>query len=202
MSLMISKGSGALVIPPAAIGEHNAVCCEVYDRGMQDTKFGKKRQIWIVWQVEERIEGTGNPDFDGKRKEIRRLYNWTLGEDSNLLNDLESWRGEAFTDDDYDENDQFDITKVEGAQATLKIAEWSKPDKNGRQYANLPKIGGVLPANYLKTLPPNTMEAEDYVLLDQRQNTDFPPSDEQGSAAGGTQAQTKAGGKTKRDMPF
>lgn len=44
---------------PAPQGLHHAVCCDVVDLGVQETKFGKKEMLQIRWQLEERMEGNG-----------------------------------------------------------------------------------------------------------------------------------------------
>jgi hypothetical protein len=70
-------------IPPASLGMHRAVCCQVVDRGLVNTQYGTKHKGWFIFQVEELIEGTDS-DFDGKRKEVRIGFNNTLARRSTL----------------------------------------------------------------------------------------------------------------------
>lgn len=203
MAIMIDKGGDFTKIEPSKVGAHHGVCCEVSDRGIMDTKFGQKRKICLVFQVAERIEGTGNPDIDGRRKEIRRYYNATTGQGSDLRRDLESWRGEPLSDADFNDNGQFDVEKVTGVQATIIVTGWTEPDEKQRQY---PILGAVLPPDDFAAVKrlghklegANDLEPEGYIPIDERQgNADFPPHDDAGaaSAAGAATAAGKAGAK-------
>lgn len=191
-ALMIPKSGDFVAIDPPAKGAHHAICCEVYDRGMVEDKFGgtgTKHKIWLVFRVNELIEGTDS-EFDGKWKEVRISRNWALGPKSWLRQLLESWRGEPLTDDDF-ENGGFNIRKVEGVQATIVVGSWSDPDENGRQWANdvsvLPAVYEPADAKRLKIniAGVNEMTCDGYVTIDERkkETTDFPPKEVSKSAA-------------------
>lgn len=198
MSLMVAKGNDTKIDPPK-IGAHHAVCCEVYDRGIMKTDFGPKRKVWLVFRVNEIIEGTDS-EFDGKYKEVRVNCNLALGPRTTLRKHLESWRGEPLSDDDFDENGQFDLLKLEGVQATLVVGSWSDPDDNDRQWAN--DINILPPEDSTVQLSgSNEMDTTDYLPIDERKKraTDFPPPDEPGNKGSGQKSSSKGG---KKPAPF
>lgn len=185
----IVKGSGSDFpnIPPAKLGAHNAVLCEVYDRGqVQDKSFGGKsgtrHKAWLIFQVEELITGTGG-DFDGKRKEVRITFNvGTLDPRSTIRQVLESWRGGPLSQEEVD--DGFDVEKLVGVPALIIVGTHSKPDANGRCYAN---VSGVNP-------PEKQLEIVGYVPIDERKKGE--EEEESDLAAGAT------GGKAQGKVPF
>ena len=195
----IPTGGDFVPIDPPKVGAHHGICCEVHYEGIKDTKFGKKRKIALIFWVNEKIEGTDS-EFDGKWKEIRIFYNWSLSPNSRLRGDLESWRGDPITDDDLDEQGRFDIKKCEGAPATVIVGSWSEPNEKGRQYANDVTL---LPADSdkVKLDGLNEMTTDGYVPVDERvkEATDFPPKDDAGSKGSGQKSGSKGG---KKPAPF
>jgi hypothetical protein len=115
---------------PAPVGLHRAVCCDVVELGMIETKFGKKEKIEIAWQIDELME-------DGNRFKVIKWYNKTLHPEGNLCKDLESWRGRAFTEQ---EVSGFDLEKLLGANCQLNVVH--KTTDRGT-FAN---VSAVLPA--------------------------------------------------------
>src|SRR6185295_3766959 len=79
---------------PAPEGLHNAVCVDVVDLGIVDTKFGKKEQIRLCWELDPATAGTLD---DGRRFLIQKTYTPSLLEKAALNKDLKAWRGRAFT---------------------------------------------------------------------------------------------------------
>lgn len=161
-------------IPPASLGLHRGVCCEVYDRGLVDTKHGRKHKGWFVFQVEELIDLEGT-DYHGKRKEVRVPFNLTLGKKSTLRQVLESWRGQALSAEEI--ADGFDLDVVVGVSALLNVGSHSEPDEGGRQYANvatvLPPVGKDGRKGDAWSIKPL-----DYVPLAERGSRDDEPDDE------------------------
>lgn len=177
---LVVKGSGDFPnIPPATLGAHNAVCCEVYDRGVvKDSTWGDKRKGWLVFQLEEVIQGTGT-DFDGMRREVRYSFNLTgLGPKSTIRKALESWRGGPLLQEEID--DGFDLAVLEGVSALVVIGSHSQPDQNGRVYAN---ISGINP-------PQKKLDPLDYVPIDERKQQQATGGTTTGSGAGETEGVT------------
>ena len=77
--------------PP--IGWQRAVCDDVHDLGVIETKFGLKHQVEFLWELEARRE-------DGRRWLVSRRFNPSLGDTSTLRKFLEVWQGYAFTRDE------------------------------------------------------------------------------------------------------
>ena len=111
-------------------GMHQAVCVDEFEMKDQETDYGKKDQIWLVFLLEEKRS-------DGSPKTITRKYNSTLHVKGTFRKDLRAWRGAELT---AVEMEAFDTARLVGAQATLNIQEFQKNDGSpGTQ------IGAVLP---------------------------------------------------------
>lgn len=122
---------------PAPEGLQRAVCCDVVDLGVVETRFGNKRMIYIAWQSEEARE-------DGKPFLIMQRYSPTLHKKSNLRRDLESWRGKPFTDE---EAMELDLETLLGKNCQINIVHNRSDD--GTVYANVkaivPAVRGATP---------------------------------------------------------
>jgi len=81
--------------PPT--GPQNGICCSVVDMGMiPGFKNKPTHKVALVFETEAvRKEG----DYAGQRFVLTQEEALSLNEKSNLSKFLESWRGEAFTDD-------------------------------------------------------------------------------------------------------
>jgi len=101
----------------------------VVDMGLQDTPFGAKHKIRIGWELSEEPMDDGRPFVTSKE------YTASLHPDSNLAQDLVSWRGKSFTDE---ELAGFDVFKVLGACCMLTIIHATS--KAGKQYANVKSV--------------------------------------------------------------
>lgn len=118
---------------PAPQGLHNAVCCDVEDLGFEQSQYGQRHRLQIVWQLEALNPNTG------KRFEVRRKYGATLNPKSDLYRDLSVWRGKPLTTE---EAAKFDIEKLLGIPCQLQVMH--KISDNGKTYAN---VQAVLPPN-------------------------------------------------------
>jgi hypothetical protein len=101
---------------PAPEGMHSAVCVDALDLGEQETPWGPKHKVSLVWEIAARME-------DGKPFTVRKWYTASLNEKSNLYKDLCSWRGRDFT---AEELKGFDIEKVVGAQCQVFVQHTQK----------------------------------------------------------------------------
>jgi hypothetical protein len=132
---VIVKGTGDFV--PAPEGLHNGVCVDVIDEGLQQTAWGQKWKVALVWELDAHKE-------DGTRFSVRKRYTASLHEKSNLAKDLKSWRGRAFT---AEELSGFDVEKVLGAPCKLLVQH---TEKDGATYANVTAIMRADPHGTLK----------------------------------------------------
>jgi len=112
-------------------GTHLATCYEVIDRGTQETRWGKKRQVWIGWETPNELMDDGRPFVIGDK------YTFNSHEKSTLRNHLELWRGKRFSDD---EISKFAIESVIGTACLLSVIHKESGD---RVYANIASIAAL-----------------------------------------------------------
>lgn len=135
---------------PCPEGLHPAVCVDVVDMGVQQTPWGDKHKVCLVFQISELDEDTGKPF------EVRGYYTLSLSEKANLRKHLETWRGRKFTET---ELQGFDVETVLGANCQLQVIHNITDD--GKVYSN---IQAIVPA--AKGLP--KLRALDYVRMKDR----------------------------------
>ena len=132
MSIIARDTSEARHVPAA--GLRNAVCVDVVDFGLVETTWdGKTRtqhKVSIIWELD-----ADHPHFNEPER-VNRRYTLSLNERASLCQDLESWRGQAFSED---EKAGFDVERLIGVRATLNVVHNPAGD---RTYAN---VKAVLP---------------------------------------------------------
>lgn len=135
-------------------GNHLAVCFEVIDLGTQKVVFQdetkQQRKVWIGWETPGELNESGQPYTIGKR------YTFSSHERASLRKDLESWRGQAFSDERIHE---FNIKDVIGHACFLSVVHTANGD---RTYANIASIA-ALPKG---TATPQMHNSPVYVSLD------------------------------------
>jgi hypothetical protein len=155
MAIMATNtGGGDYTITPA--GNHRGVCSMVVDLGnqlVQSQMYGDKikHQVYVAWELpDESITWT---DKDGNERtgpmRIGKTYTVSLHENANLRADLESWRGQSFTEA---ELDGFDISKLAGVAALVNVTH--NKAGNGKTYANVTAVT-PLPKGMEKPTPAN-----------------------------------------------
>lgn len=122
---------------PVPGGLHIAHCIGTWDIGTHyEAKWGKKKkEVVIMWELPElriMVPDSNGVEVDMPRS-ISKRYNSSLYE-SNLLKDLEGWRGEKFSDE---ELKIFDLDNVLGKPCQLSVIH---NDKGKRIYANVDAI--------------------------------------------------------------
>ena len=142
---------------PAPEGLHQAVCVDVVDLGLQETPWGAKAKVRLVWQIE-----AVNPET-GKRFLVSSLFTLSLNEKARLRHLLEAWRGKKFSQG---ELGGFDLEKLLNANCQIQIVHALSDD--GRIWAN---VQAAVPLGKGMT----KMRAEDYVRVKDR--TDARPAD-------------------------
>lgn len=145
---LIATAKGGPDHDPIPVGNHAAVCYGVADLGYEfsDTFQKWTRKCVLIWEIAETMP-------DGKPFAISKRYSLSLSDKANLLHDLVSWRGKAFSPQ---ELAGFDLEKLVGANCLLNVISYTKRDGGeGRKVAGvgpLPKqMPRMTPVN--KTLP-------------------------------------------------
>jgi len=177
-------------------GNHLAVCYCVVDLGTQETNYGVKHQIWIGWETASELMTDGRPFTVGK------TYTLSSHEKSNLRNDLESWRGRPFSEDDFGE---FEIGNVIGVGCFLNVVHTER--ENGT-YANIASIaalpkGTTTPALVNKAvkldLDPDTYDVRMFAALSEYTQQRVAKSPEYREV---TQSSVDISGTSDDEIPF
>lgn len=137
---LIAKDKGGADFKPVPAGTHVAICTLVADMGVQPNKqFKPKPQVYIRWELPNEVVSW--KDAEGKEHvgpmTIGQRYTVSLSEKANLRNDLESWRGRMFTDE---ELKGFDIRNILGKACMLGVTHNVTPKKT---YANISAVMGL-----------------------------------------------------------
>jgi hypothetical protein len=168
MPIYVSKPDPANFIP-APMGLHRAVCVDVEDLGVVDTRRGPKHKVKITWQSEQL-------NHEGKRYTIVNRYTASLHENAILRQHLINWRGKDFSSE---ELKSFDLEKLLGANCQINVVH------------NIKEIDGesVTFANVTSIVPPpqgmERLESLHYTRKKDRdaQATQFPPQEPAGAAS-------------------
>lgn len=116
---------------PTPAGQHLVRCIQIIDLGLQQTMYGVKDQLLITWELVNELMDDGRPFVTSRR------YTKTISDKSRLKQDLESWRGCTFTEQ---EREEFDPRTLLGKSAMLNILHETK---DGKVYANIVSITPV-----------------------------------------------------------
>lgn len=122
------KGGGSYELPDE--GLHDAVLCDVIDLGIVDGGFGPKHQVKLRWQLDTLNKGN-------KRFLVSQRYTSSIHKKAKLGQQLETWRGKKFTDEERRKG--FDLEKLLGVCCQLSIVH---NESGGSTYAN---VGAILP---------------------------------------------------------
>lgn len=122
---------------PAPIGMHVARCIRMIDLGTSmDTYWQKeKHEIFAMWEIPAEIKKytikgqNGEPDREVEEPfTVSKFYTLSLSDKAHLRNDLESWRGKAFTEE---ELEGFEMKKVLGAPCMVNVIHQAKKKGSG-----------------------------------------------------------------------
>ena len=105
-------------------GSHLGACFSVIHCGTQDTAFGAKPQLRLVFELGDAFLDDGRP------MAIARTYSLSWHPNSALRSDLEGWLGAVAVD--------FDLADLVGRSAVIGIAH--STGNNGTTYANLTSL--------------------------------------------------------------
>ena len=148
MIIRETKNESTFKLPPA--GSHLGRLYRILDLGTQKVEWqgAIKMQRKLMFSFElhgEDNDGQPLTTNDGKPLMISKRYTMSLGEQSTLRKDLESWRGKKFTPE---ELQGFDLNVLLGKFAMCNVTH---NDREGKTYANLSGLSQVPAA--LKKLP-------------------------------------------------
>ncbi len=134
MALMAKDtGGGSFELTPA--GNHIGVCYMVCDLGDQESTYQGEskilRKVRVSWEL------PGEHMADGRPFSVSKIYTLSLSEKANLRKDLESWRGRAFTDE---ELEGFDLFNVLGKACMINIIHEAS---NNKTYANVASVASL-----------------------------------------------------------
>lgn len=136
MSLTVSnKGGGNYHLIDA--GMHPARCYAVVDLGQQESQFGTKQQIVIMWELVEE-KHVFSEEKGEENAVLSKFFTASLNEKANLTAALQSWRGRSFTEE---ELKGFELRNVVGAPCLLNVIH--KTNQAGETRAN---VNGVSPS--------------------------------------------------------
>lgn len=125
---------------PVPQGTHAAVCYMVADIGQQMTSYGPKHKVVIGFELPE--NQITYKDKDGKDVTkpmiINNFYTASLSSKAILTGDLEGWRGRAFT---AEELQGFNLFNVLGKPCLITVVHNVVGDKT---YANIKSIGQLM----------------------------------------------------------
>jgi len=146
---LIAKKSGE-GFEPIPQGTYQAVCYGAVDLGVQLSTgiyAGKKaHQILVFWEIPELLI---QMEKNGKQVSLPRVlskrYTLSLNEKATLFNDLQSWRGRAFTEK---ELEGFDVFNVIGANCIITVTHSEKGKHKAASVAALMKnMRKLMPIN-------------------------------------------------------
>jgi hypothetical protein len=153
---IIAKNNGEkefTKIPLPEAGTTLAVCCAVWDLGLQESFFNNERKIQhkiiIAWEIQQLID-CPDSEFHGKPYMLNKKYTLSLGDKANLRKDLESWRGKPFTAEEL--SGGFDVEKLYGINCLIGIKHEADKRDAAKVYANVTAI--LPPAKGMEKLVP------------------------------------------------
>lgn len=98
----------------APTGLQPAVCVDVFDRGVQQTKFGERHELSLIFELQA-------TNSEGEHFILSSVFTKSLHPKSNLRAELQRWRGQPFTDDELSQG--FNLEKVVGQPCMLLLTQ-------------------------------------------------------------------------------
>ena len=158
-------------IPLPETGTTRAVCCAVWDLGLQKSSYkGEdkiKHKIVIAWEIDQLID-VPESDYNGMPYMLSKTYTLSLYDNANLRKDLESWRGKSFTDAEIEKG--LDVSTLYGINCLIGITHAPSKKDPSKIY---PNISSILPpmkgAEKMKPMRGQNDEAPKWVSEKQSQ---------------------------------
>ncbi len=135
----------------AAIGTHNAVCCQIHNLGHQmfEGTPSLSPKVALIFELDEKLK-TGQKA--GQPMVINRTFAYFMGATSALRQFLEAWRGRKFTEE---EIKTFTLRKLIGAPCSLVVIHKLNRSNKMKAYvagiSKKPPEVPALPVTYTET---------------------------------------------------
>lgn len=145
-------------IPLPDPGTVHAVCCGVWDLGMQESTYNgetkTRHKIVIAWELSQLIDAPKS-EYHGQPYMLSKTYTLSLYENAALKKDLESWRGKAFTKDEIVAG--FNVEQLYGINCLLGVTHVPGYKDPTRTFAS---VSAILPPtkNMEKIVPVRKFE--------------------------------------------
>jgi hypothetical protein len=111
-------------------GQCTAVCVDIVDLGIEDTQYGPKPKVRVVFETEQMME---HEDGSVRPMLVSRKFTASLNEKAPLRAFLDAWRGRKLT---AAEAKAFDPEQLIGVSAYLNVTwEWSQDGQ--KQFDNI-----------------------------------------------------------------
>lgn len=144
-------------IPLPEPGTTLAVCCAVWDLGLQLSNFKNEdgsnkyqHKVIIAWEIQQKID-CPDSEYHGKPYMLNKKYTLSLNERATLRKDLESWRGTPFSKEQLDNG--FDLELLYGINCLIGIKHEADRNDPNKVYANVSAI--LPPAKGMEKLIPD-----------------------------------------------
>ena len=139
MSLIMPKQNEFEAVPA---GSYAAVCYRVIDLGTQYSAFYQKasHKIMISWELDERMK-------DGRPFSIHKRYTLSSGKNAALRKDLESWRGQSFTEAEFG---TFDIGVLIGKACMIGVSTRAADGQTYSDVSSIMKLPQKMPVPQLQ----------------------------------------------------
>lgn len=140
MSLYAENKGGGFTLTPS--GSHLGVCYRIIDLGTQKVEYmGTSKfqhKVMFAWELHITDDDGRAVRMDDDRPfSIFKNYTLSWSDKATLRQDLQSWRGKPFTQE---ELNRFDLKNVLGAWGMVNVIE--RQGQNGKTYAN---VSGITP---------------------------------------------------------
>ena len=111
--LTLTAGSAEQEYEQAPCGEHRAVLVGIIKSENEETKFGPKDVLYFYFELAKEMS-------DGRPFLVRKKFNHSRNEKSNLYKFLTKWRGQPFKN-----GESVDLGKLLNTGCILEIEPWT-----------------------------------------------------------------------------
>lgn len=136
MHLPKPSESGSFELTPA--GTHVGICYRFIDLGTQMNDYKGERktrhEIMLSWELPDELMADGRPFTCSK------TYTWSMNDKATLRQHLESWRGKAFVDEDFEGPQAFNTRKLIGVPCMIAITHVAG-ERDGKVMDRIASIG-------------------------------------------------------------